>query len=204
MVDYETSKTNFKHSNEDVDESVNIREGIKSYLDKWRWFFLSLLIMLGISFLYLRYTPKEYFVSATIFINDEDKGGISSELSAFEDLGLMKGTKKSIINEIGVLKSRTLLENVIKELQLHVSYFDKGLIRSSEFDRDHIPFKINFFIPDSLLWKIDTSFIFTTRSQSSFELKTLDETFSKEYLFGRNIITDFGEINITPSDMGGG
>jgi uncharacterized protein involved in exopolysaccharide biosynthesis len=45
-----------------------------------------------------------------------------SEMSAFADLGLSSGLKSNVDNEIEILKSRTLVQRVVKKLNLNTSF----------------------------------------------------------------------------------
>jgi tyrosine-protein kinase Etk/Wzc len=180
------------------EESVNYREKIEKYGYHWKWFLLGLLITLAGAYTYLKYTPNQYAVATTILIDDENAGGISSELSAFEDLGLMGGKKKSIGNEIGLLKSRSLMERVVKELGINVTYFKKERVREIELYKNDIPFKINFFSKDSLFYSRDTAFTIQAISSTHFTLKDIERNNSKEHVFGENISTNFGDITVTP------
>jgi uncharacterized protein involved in exopolysaccharide biosynthesis len=49
------------------------------------------------------------------------KGKMLSEMSAFADLGLSSGLKV-MDNEIEILKSRTLVQRVVKKLNLNTSF----------------------------------------------------------------------------------
>ncbi|MCP2936383.1 hypothetical protein NK983_27240, partial [Salmonella enterica subsp. enterica serovar Typhimurium] len=60
-----------------------------------------------------------------ILIKDDSKGIVSSELSAFEDLGILK-SGNNINNEIEIFRSRSLMSRVVKELKLNVYYFSYG------------------------------------------------------------------------------
>jgi tyrosine-protein kinase Etk/Wzc len=99
------------------DESINLREQIDSYFKYWPWFLFSVIITLFFSFLYLRYTQPQYKAVATILVKDDRKGNFQSELSSFNDLGLMN-TKNNVDNEIEVIKSRSILEKAIKKLKV--------------------------------------------------------------------------------------
>jgi uncharacterized protein involved in exopolysaccharide biosynthesis len=48
------------------------------------------------------------------------KGKMLSEMSA--DLGLSSGLKSNVDNEIEILKSRTLVQRVVKKLNLNTSF----------------------------------------------------------------------------------
>ena len=130
---------------------------------------LSLILALGLAFFYLNITQNQYQVSSTIFIDDKDSGGLSTELSAFEDLGIMTGgAKKSVINETGVLKSRTLMENVIRDLNLNITYYKPKNFINFELYNGDIPFYVDFLKKDSAYYKLDTSFVILTKSAYSF------------------------------------
>jgi tyrosine-protein kinase Etk/Wzc len=180
------------------EESVNYREKFEKYGYHWKWFLLGVLLALAGAYTYLKYTPNQYAVATTILIDDENTGGISSELSAFEDLGLLGGKKKSIENEIGLLKSRSLMERVVKELGINVTYFKIERVREIELYKNDIPFKINFFSKDSLFNSRDTAFTIQAISSTHFTLKNIEGNNSKEHVFGENIATNFGDITITP------
>ncbi len=88
----------------DEEKPVNYRELFEKYSYHWKWFILGIVLAIAAAFVYLRYTPQQYTVATTILIEDENSGGLPSELSAFEDLGLFGSTKKKVETEIGLLK----------------------------------------------------------------------------------------------------
>ena len=164
-------KTFYIDDSDQQEDEINIREALEKYSYHWKWFLLGVMIALAAAFVYLRYATYKYEVSTTILINDEQNGGaIASELSAFEDLGLFPGSRTSLDTEMGVLKSRSLMGNVIKELGLHVSYYGKGRIGMGEIYKEEVPFNINLFLNDSILYKLDTTFSITARSATRFVL----------------------------------
>src|SRR5690606_11882602 len=101
------------------------------------WFVLSVLYCVVMACLYLRYTTPVYQTTASIIIKDEKNGGAMSELAAFEDLGLFNGMgTNSLENEMGILRSKRLMTDVVKNLQLNVQYFVEGNVRTSELYGD--------------------------------------------------------------------
>lgn len=188
----EVEQNNF--SVEEIQES-NLKDILVKYLRHWKWFLLSLFVSLALGFVYLRYQTPLYEVNATILIKDDKKGEISSELSAFEDLGILKNNK-NIDNEIEVLKSRTLMTMVVKELNLDVSYFSYG--RPIEHERYHnTPITLNYTVKNSTP-KIKGNWILIPESDKKFVLK--DGKNGKTlgtYNFGEAIETAFGKIILT-------
>lgn len=183
----------------DSDSEINFIEIIEKLKNNWKSILFFVLFGFLLSFVYLRYTENQYRVSTTIFIDDKNSGGLASELSAFEDLGVFsKGSNKSVINEIGVLKSHTLMENVIKDLSINISYYTEGKIAMSEVYGSEVPFKVNFFIKDSILFNLDQEFKFIAQSTTRYILRIGDNDTVINCVFGKNVKTEFGEINIVP------
>ncbi len=111
---------------------INIREELEKYLRYWPWFLLCIIIALGYAYFTLRQTTPIYSSTATIIIKD-GKNSQSSEMAAFADLGLIGGmNSNSIENEIGIMRSRRLMESVVKALQINVQYFDEQKLRNPE------------------------------------------------------------------------
>ncbi len=109
-----------------------LKEEVEKYIRHWKWFVLGVFIALLSAFLYLRYSIPQYKAVATILVKDDRKGNMASELSAFSDLGLMGNMKSNVDNEIEVVKSRTLIESTIKDLELNISYLSQGRVKWEE------------------------------------------------------------------------
>ena len=115
-----------------IQSNFNIKEEVVKYLKHWKWFVFGIFVALLAAFLYLRYTVANYKAVATILVKDDRKGTMASELSAFSDLGLMTNVKSNVDNEIEVIKSRTLIESAVRELELNVAYFSQGRVKWEE------------------------------------------------------------------------
>lgn len=84
-----------------------------------------MIIALVIGFLFLKSKVPIYESSATVIVKDEKSGSLSDELSVFSDLGIMT-QRGNIYNEIEILKSRKLLSQVVKELSLNLTIYNKA------------------------------------------------------------------------------
>ena len=125
----------------------SIKDLLIKYLFHWKWFVISISIALILGVVYLRYQVPQYEVNATILIKDDKKGQVSDELTAFEDLGILKNTK-NIDNEIEILRSRSLMTKVVNELKLNITYYSFG--RPIEHERyNDAPFLISYTLSDS-------------------------------------------------------
>jgi len=202
MKDEKQIQTIYIDNKDDSDDEINLREVFEKYSYHWKWFLFGLIMALALSYTYLQFTHNKYEVTSTIFIEDKDSGGMPSELEAFADLGILgDGKKKSIINETGVLKSRTLIERVVKDLGIHITFFKEGNVVNTEIYGSKIPFKVNLFIKDSILQKMDTLFKITAISKTKYDVNNADDELIKTAVFGKNVTTGFGDVNITPNDV---
>ena len=79
------------------------------------------------AWVYLHMSTPVYNISATVLIKDDKKGGSAGMLSGLESLGLdgMVSSSQNIDNEIEVLRSKTIVKEVVEDLGLYISYTDK-------------------------------------------------------------------------------
>ena len=112
--------------NELDEEKVNYQELLFRYIIHWPWFVASILICLIGAWVYLHFQPPVYQVSASIMIKDDKKGGNSGSAD-LENLGLggVITSAQSIDNEIEVLRSKTILKEVVNNLELYITYYDE-------------------------------------------------------------------------------
>lgn len=188
---------------DEENEEMNFREQIKRYLAHWRWFLLSLFICLILTFIYLWYVPQKYEAITTILVRDEKKGGMLSELSAFADLGLGVSMKNNVDNEIEILKSRSLIESTIQEMNLNISLFIEGNIIDKDIYED-APVKISFISKKALFNDANVILKCTFLDNNTFQLDNIRDdknkttnlilSSKKEFKYGEPIPTTLGTL----------
>jgi tyrosine-protein kinase Etk/Wzc len=97
------------------------------YASYWPWFVFLLLVAVGLACMYMRYTIPQYESTARLLIKDEKKG--SEDSKGLESLNLIS-TKKILENEMEVLQSRTLVKEVVNNLQLYAPVYEERRINS--------------------------------------------------------------------------
>ncbi|MGJ1450666.1 Wzz/FepE/Etk N-terminal domain-containing protein [Sphingobacterium spiritivorum] len=120
-------------SMESEGEELNLKALFEQYLYYWKWFIISVFVVLTLAFLYLRYTPKQYAVDAKILLPDEKSS--KGELAGLSDLAEMAGssaTSSQVMDQIDVLKSRRLVSKVVDRLNLSTNYSVKGRLTSQD------------------------------------------------------------------------
>ncbi len=137
----------FRHFESDAlanyDEAVSFREQLEKYLKHWKWFLLSIIVFAFLAIIKIRYSQSSYKINATILIKEQENGNsLSPSLSSFENLGLFGvNGDESLENEIQILKSRTLIKEVVQDLELCTTIY----LQNSPVDQElypNLPFKV--------------------------------------------------------------
>ena len=116
------------------------------YVPYWPLFLLAIAIAIGLAYIYLRYTIPVYQATATIIVKDEKKGNEESKL--VESLDQIS-SKKIVENEVEIIQSRKLMEDVVTSLGLYAPVYQKGDVHDMlAYTRS--PVSIIALFPDSL------------------------------------------------------
>ncbi len=119
----ENNKTISKNGS--YNDPLNLREIIIKYLRKWYWFVISFFFCFLAGFLYLKMTVPTFQVQTTILLRQDKSNMGFSEMAILESMG-MGGTSKEVEDEIQVLKSKTIMKNVIQSLGVETEYYKKS------------------------------------------------------------------------------
>lgn len=179
-------------------QETSIREHVDVYLRKWPWFLAGIFIALIIALIYLRYTPSTYSATATILIKNQGSTS-ASELGAFKDLGLVDMMNVvDFENEKIILRSKTLSEKVVDELNLSVSYYREGSILDSEIFSNK-PFQVKVVSPPEETRSSPGPLYIEPISITQFNLKGKVKEKSDTYNFGDLIDLGWATILVTPN-----
>ena len=109
------------------DEKIDIQEVLFKYIIHWPWFVGAVLVCLIGAWIYLRMATPVYNISATVLIKDDKKGGNTGGMAGLEELGLsgLISSSQNIDNDLEVLRSKTLVKEVVNQQNLYVSYTDE-------------------------------------------------------------------------------
>lgn len=157
------------------EEEINLREELEKYLHYWPWFVVTVILCLALAVAYLKFTTPVYTSTASIIIKDDDSKSPSSALADFADLGLLDGLgTNSIENEMGILRSRRMMNSVVKELDLDVQYYNDQGIRPVEL-YDKVPYrlkvlKIDYDLLAELLEEDEVQYDIKEISSGKFEI----------------------------------
>ncbi|MFA5851080.1 MAG: polysaccharide biosynthesis tyrosine autokinase [Spirochaetales bacterium] len=187
---------NNNNNNDTINFSENdsyepsFREVFFKYIRHWKWFLLSLIISIGLSYLYIRLSTPQYKLETDLLIKD-NKGNLGGTSDLLKDLDLFS-SDKIIDNEIQILKSNTILEKVVKGLNLQTSYYSTKGVRLHEV-YENLPLKVQLFNAGS-------GFDYTKKYVIRLLNKNEVAINGKKYPVNKPILLDLGTVLVTTSN----
>ncbi|HYC39977.1 MAG TPA: hypothetical protein VEB63_05755, partial [Chitinophagaceae bacterium] len=118
--------------------SLSLRDLFYKYVRFLPLFVLSVAVFLFGAYLYLRYATRIYSASGTMLIKNEQQGSRSDK---FDEIFSPNRTF-NIQSEMEILRSKPLMERVVKSLGLHVTYKAKGRFITNNIYK-HGPFLLD-------------------------------------------------------------
>lgn len=130
-------------------QDFNLKAAVLKYLAYWKWFTVSFILAGSAAFLFLNYQTPEYRIQASILLKDEKKGlgqdDILKQLDIFS-------SNKVVENEIEILRSFTLMEKVVRSLQLNISYMVRDGLRQKDLYTES-PVKLQLVSPTDNIYE---------------------------------------------------
>ncbi len=164
------------HSKKNVkdEESIDITRWLKHLLNHWKWFVIAFLICFLIAKVYLKYSIPIYEISSIILVK-EDKSKIDNALELFSET-------KNLDNEIVILKSRQLNEDVIFKKGLFIEVFSQGDYRLKEVSQKQA---FDIIIDTKQLQVCDVEFQITILSENEYILSNDDPKTGQTYDYSK-------------------
>ena len=178
-------------------EPNNIRSILVKYAKFWPLFLVSLIVAIAMVILYLRYLiENEYEVKSTILLKNVEAGQGFGDLSDFANMGLVKSTH-SLEDEIGIITSIGVLEEVISKNNFHISFYREGTIRDVAIYGEDIPVQITVDeTTEKLMHNLPIAIEFI--DDQRFNLKTMinEQEINSEHFFGEVVDVSYGIFTI--------
>lgn len=124
-----------KEQQEPIEDVISLNDILDMFLPRWRWFLLSVVVIMGLAVLYLLSASDSYTRSADILIKDNTKGSSVDAGNDFADMSIFR-SNTNINNEITTLKSPTLMTDVIKRLRLNETYTIREGLKNVELYKE--------------------------------------------------------------------
>ena len=183
---------NYQEKNEQID----VKEILEKYYQYWCFFIIAIVMSIFIGFLFLRYSPKVYNASTTILVKDENNTSLGSD-NIIDGIDLF-GKNRNIKNEIGILRSFSLVKQTLKEVDFNISYLIEGKLTSVDI-YSRSPFKI--VLDSNHLQSLEVKFYVTLISKDEFVIETKVESgqfynlIEESYLRSSDVVFNYEEYH---------
>ena len=181
---------------EKEESNFDLKAEIFKYLKHWKWLVFGCFLGLTIAYLYNRYTLPKYATEATMMILKDEGSNLVGALPS-GGTSILAFDNNSLENQIVNLKSKRLVEGVIDELDLNVTYFVEGNVIAVEA-YNNTPVVVEFLSEKSLVHESSLNFWVTPLSATSYRLETADGS-SKQYDFGEPVTLNGITFLIAPN-----
>ena len=112
------------NNSDNVEEEINIREIALRMWRKWYIFVIAVVLCLSVAVLYILRTPKQYSTQGTLLIRSETKGlGGLASMTGMSITTDMFDINKAVNDELVILQSNSLIEDMVDELSLRTATF---------------------------------------------------------------------------------
>ena len=117
---------------QDEKSSIDFQLIYATLILNWKWFLLSLIVCLGMGYVYLRYARPQFQSTTKVLIKDDDdskrRGMGSSMIQNAANLGFISNSN-GIDNEIEILSAHDLAQQAVYDMKAYVSYYHKGTFK---------------------------------------------------------------------------
>jgi len=183
-------------NSKDKSDYIDISAILRQCRQKWYVFAASLVLCVGVAFLYLLTHNSEYMVKANLIITSDS----SDSSGAMGGLGSLFGSSASVDDELYTVSSHTVLREVVKELNLNKSHITKTGFLQHRFDFKAFPVDVvcNPAISDTLRMSLVFKVKVDGKGLVDVKVKTRGETIAEveDAKFPVVIKSPFGEFSV--------
>jgi capsular exopolysaccharide synthesis family protein len=206
------SSNNTSFNSQDLEGSIDLKAIFGKIMAHLPYFILSIVFALFIAFLVNRYADPKYKVTTTLLIKEKNArtGGMDGAENFLSGMSLLNSSR-NIENEQGVLKSKSLVEEALKNLDFGISYYSQGNVRKAdlygklpfiiELDSNHLQYqggdiKIKFVDLDHIeCWVEKGGKLFVPKTGEMVGGKLLED--KAIYQLNKPIVSNFFAFKLT-------
>ena len=185
-------------------QEINLKLFFKKVYDNRMLFLTSIGFFVILALIYIALSTPIYEVSTSILIDSKGKNRILGDSEYVEGGVSLIEMEKNLYNEIGIIKSFSLIKQTVEDLNFDVSYYTKSLFSSKErygyfpfevvLDRSksqlyEVPFEIELLSEDSYRLTVESDDEFTVSNPLNGSVREVERSFdfSGEYKFGDEV-----------------
>lgn len=122
-------------------QQAHLKDILLVCLANWKWFLLSLAVVVGGAYLVIKTIPPTYTRTASILISSEDKSNGAKDV--LDGLGIQP-VSVNMNNEIDRISSINVISEVIRRLGLDVEYLHDGVFHDEVVYGVNLPVRVKF------------------------------------------------------------
>lgn len=164
-------------------DQKDLRKTFVTIGKNWYWFVIFLVLGIGASITYLYKATNYYGATCEILVKppkDPFKDALSEALPT-------PPKKEDIANETKILKSTRMIEETVNKLNLDISYFIKGRLKTGEVYKQ-VPFSVDGKVSDRTLYNVPFSINILDKNRFKVEVTIDEKPFSKVARFGDPVV----------------
>lgn len=185
---------NLKKTYQPEEATIDIKALLSTLLQNWGYYVIIAIWIAVFAVAYLRFTTPTYLISTTLLIHENSSTPSGSEI-LFQNLNLSQNTK-DIENEIGLIKSFSVLQETIKSLNFEVSYYEESIFGSLEKYRN-FPFLVQV---DTNVYQLkDHPIYIEPLSTTKFQVSIEDPDHTQICQFGEDCSSDYYKFIVLKS-----
>ncbi|MGS0525510.1 GumC family protein [Zobellia nedashkovskayae] len=185
-------------------QEVNLKLFFRKIYENKILFLASIGFFVMLALVYIALSTPIYEISTSILIDSKGKNRILGDSEYVEGGVSLIEMEKNLYNEIGIIKSFSLIKQTVKDLNFDVSYYTESLFSSEErygyfpfevvLDRSRpqlygVPFEIELLSEDSYRLTLETNDQFTVSNPLNGSVRQVDRSFdfSEQHKFGDKV-----------------
>lgn len=199
-----TNGNDFSGNFAEETSSVNVKKYLINLLRRWPYILSFFFFAVLLGYAYNRYLTPVYLVKARI-TTSKFAGKQTGPVPGLVDASFFLNGLVEVYEEIPILKSRKRIEAAIDKIDLRVSYFSEGLVKTNETVRGRgFMVRIDTILSDS--YPHNVPIYVNQLSAEEYELRVADERWeqlsTKRHRYGT--VHQLGSVALTIENTNGG
>jgi tyrosine-protein kinase Etk/Wzc len=179
-------------SGNNIIDAKDVKNIINTILKNWYWFVLFMGLTIGLSIFQLYKSTYYYGAEAKILLKPQ-KNAFKDAL----DNAIPTGPNdEEVANEILILRSKKLVSETIKKLNLDISYYVKGRLKTGEVFKG-TPFSVEGKVLDDKFYGAECLLKILSKEKFLLDVQAPGFSYKKEHKFGDPIVTNKFSIVVT-------
>ncbi len=182
----------------ETNDNKYLKNEILRYVSFWPYLLLLIFISIFSSFLYLRYTSFTYTTTAAIEIMDPAQ---DTEMALPTSLTVFNRSMINLQNEVNRLKSFSLNEEVVKQLNSNILYYKIGRLKNTQYQSEswYDEYEIKFNIETNNIKKRSSYIISSVDNKLNISLTDAEDNYLNTFKF--NSLTTLNNKHGLPFDI---